>query len=93
MDSTGLAYTPRNYARRPLTRAELLDLVGPRAPREAVNPRSPAVRALGVDAATLADDQALALMLENQNLIRRPVLAVGERRIAGFTPDAYADLG
>jgi arsenate reductase-like glutaredoxin family protein len=36
--------------------------------------------------------EAIALMLEQPNLIKRPVLVVGARAIFGFDKDAYAKL-
>ncbi len=39
----------------------------------------------------LDEDKAVALMLASPSMIRRPVLDLGERRIVGFTPDAYRD--
>ncbi|MBB5751285.1 ArsC family reductase [Prosthecomicrobium pneumaticum] len=35
-------------------------------------------------------DRAIALMLANLSLIKRPVLDRGDRRIVGFKPETYA---
>lgn len=46
-----------------------------------------------LDAAHKADldqDKAIALMLAQPSLIKRPVLALGERTLVGFSADAYA---
>lgn len=40
-----------------------------------------------IDPAAIGASQALALMLEDPLLIRRPLLQVGGRREAGFEPD------
>ena len=39
----------------------------------------------GIDA-----DKAVALMLAQPSMIKRPLLDLGSRRIAGFKPDVYA---
>ncbi|MFZ2979675.1 MAG: ArsC/Spx/MgsR family protein, partial [Sphingobium sp.] len=39
----------------------------------------------GIDA-----DKAVALMVANPSMIKRPVLDLGDRRLVGFKPDAYA---
>lgn len=39
----------------------------------------------GIDA-----DKAIALMLANPSMIKRPVLDLGDRRIVGFKPETYA---
>jgi len=36
--------------------------------------------------------EAIALMLENPNLIRRPILVRGSKVIFGFDKDRYGDL-
>ncbi len=41
----------------------------------------------GIDAA-----KAVALMRANPSMIKRPVLDLGDRRIVGFKPDAYAEV-
>lgn len=37
----------------------------------------------------LGEDKAIALMLAQPSMIRRPVLDLGARRIVGFKPDLY----
>ena len=37
----------------------------------------------------LDEDRAIALMLAQPSMIRRPVLDLGERRIVGFRPEIY----
>jgi len=37
----------------------------------------------------LDQDKAIALMLENNSMIKRPVLDLGERTLVGFKPDYY----
>ena len=39
----------------------------------------------------LDEDRAVALMLAQPSMIRRPVLDLGDRRLAGFGEDAYRD--
>lgn len=35
-------------------------------------------------------DKAVALMVANPSMIKRPVLDLGDRRLVGFKPDVYA---
>ena len=85
-------YEPRDYARKPLTDDEIRAIGGSQALREVINPRSPSFRKLGIERDSIDDALALELMLENQNLVRRPVLAAGDVRIFGFDADAYEEL-
>jgi arsenate reductase len=35
---------------------------------------------------------ALKLMTENPSIVKRPLLDLGERRVLGFSPEAYGEL-
>ena len=39
----------------------------------------------------LDEDKAIALMLAQPSMIKRPVLDLGDRRIVGFKPDVYRE--
>jgi nitrogenase-associated protein len=52
--------------------------------RDWFNYSAPAIKYGEVEPDTLNEQQALALMLENPVLIRRPLMQVGEQRVAGF---------
>jgi len=85
-------YKPRDYARKPLTDDDIRAIAGPHLLREVINPRSPSFRKLRIELDSIDEDQALELMLDNQNLVRRPTLASGDVRIFGFDADAYEEL-
>jgi arsenate reductase len=74
----------RDYARNPLSAAELKELFKGRDPRDFLNPKSPAFKARGLAGKTLTADQAIKLMAEDPNLIKRPIVIVGRELIAGF---------
>jgi arsenate reductase-like glutaredoxin family protein len=57
-----------------------------------VNTRSPAYKERGLDVATMTKRQAIDLMMEEPNLIRRPLLLRGGRAIFGFDAEAYEAL-
>ena len=39
----------------------------------------------------LTEKKALALMLDQPSMIKRPLLDLGDRRVLGFRPEAYAE--
>lgn len=39
----------------------------------------------------LNQDKAIALMLENPSMIKRPILALKDRALVGFKPEYYAE--
>ncbi len=61
------------------------------AVRDWFNYSAPAIKYGEVEPDTLNEQQALALMLENPLLIRRPLMQVGEQRMAGFDPEKVQD--
>jgi len=83
-DELGAELDERDYAKRPLSRAELAELFAGREPRDFINAKSPAFKALGLKGKTLTADQAIALMAKEPNLIKRPLTIAGKQLIAGF---------
>ena len=83
----GLELDERDYAKAPLTVAELKDLFAGRDPRDFLNSRSPAFKAMALAGKSLTPDQALALMAKEPNLIKRPIVVAGKEMIAGFDRD------
>ncbi len=92
MNQADVVYEPVDYARRPLTREQLDDIMGGAPPPSFVNARSPSFRNAGIVHEDLSDDQSLEFMLENNASIRRPVVADGDMRIVGFDAQAYEAL-
>lgn len=76
-------------ARRPLSAAELDTLIGDRDVAPFLNPRNEVYRERGMKTRPPSREEALSLMAEHPNLIRRPLLFAGEQIIYGFDPEAY----
>lgn len=57
-----------------------------------VNTRSPAYKERGLDVAKMTKKQAIELMLEEPNLIKRPLVLSGGRSVFGFKPEEYETL-
>jgi len=57
-----------------------------------VNTRSPAYKARGLDVTTMTKAQAISLMMEDINLMRRPLVVGGRRAVFGFKPEEYEGL-
>jgi arsenate reductase-like glutaredoxin family protein len=88
-DELGAELDERDYAKNPLRRAELVELFAGRDPRDFINPKSPAFKALELKGKALTPDQAIALMAKEPNLIKRPLLVTGKAMIAGFDREAF----
>ncbi|MGH7249237.1 MAG: arsenate reductase family protein, partial [Pseudomonadota bacterium] len=56
-------------------------------PRDFLNSKSPAFKKRGLKGKPLTAEQAVKLMAEDNNLLKRPVTIVGSSLIAGFDRD------
>jgi arsenate reductase-like glutaredoxin family protein len=77
----------RDYAKSPLSAAELKALFAGRDPRDFLNQRSPTFKAMNLAGKSLTAQQALSLMAKDPNLIKRPLIIAGKQIIAGFDRD------
>ena len=84
----GVELDERDYAKQPLSRAELEGLFVGRDPRDFINPKSPAFKAMELKGKDLTPEQALALMAKEPNLIKRPLTIKGKTILAGFDQEA-----
>ncbi len=89
--AAGLAVQVRDYARIALTRAELEGLL-PEDPTPFMGTRSPAYKALGLAGRRLSKEEAITLILQDANLLKRPILVHAGGVVVGFQREAYARL-
>ncbi len=82
-DELGVELDERDYARTPLGVAELKELFKGHDPLEFLNAKSPAFKARGLAGKKLTREQALKLMAEEPNLIKRPLVLVAGEIIPG----------
>jgi len=67
-------------------------LIGDRPVSDFFSWRSPTARKLGYKPGTMSDDELIRLMVEEPNLIKRPLITVGAELVAGFDKSAKARL-
>lgn len=91
-DELGAELDERDYAKQPLSVAELRELFKGRDPRDFLNPKSPAFKAMGLKGKRLTAAEALALMAKEPNLIKRPLIIAGAEIVAGFDRDRLRSL-
>ena len=88
-DELAVELDERDYAKQPLTEAELKDLFKATDPRDYINPKSPAFKAMSLKGKTMTAAQALKLMAQEPNLIKRPLTIARRKIIAGFDRDQF----
>ena len=91
LDQNGMAHAFHDYKKAGIERDRLEAWVGELGWEMVLNRASTTFRALpDADKAGLDAAKAVSLMLAQPSMIKRPMLDLGERRIAGFKPEIYA---
>jgi len=91
LEAHGIAYVFHDYKTAGIERARLESWIGELGWEALLNRAGTTFRKLPAAAqADLTAERALALMLAQPSMIRRPVLDLGERRLVGFRPVDYA---
>lgn len=91
LDGRGIAYDFHDYKKAGIDAARLRSWVGELGWETVLNRAGTTFRKLPeADRQGLDADKAVALMLAQPSMIKRPVLDLGDRRIAGFKPEIYA---
>jgi nitrogenase-associated protein len=88
--ASGHEVVTHNLLATPWTAARLRSFFGERPVADWFNRAAPLVKSGAVRPEAMTADEALAAMVANPILIRRPLMQVGERREAGFDQDAVA---
>lgn len=87
----GIEVEIRDYYKAPLTASELEKLL-PADPAPMLGTKSPKYRELGLKDRTLSKAEAITLMVEDNNLLKRPILVHAKGVIIGFDKAAYGHL-
>lgn len=90
LEARGVAYRFHDYKSEGIDRERLAGWCDELGWDKLLNRAGTTFRKLAPEhQADLDAEKAIALMLAQPSMIRRPVLDLGERRLVGFKPDAY----
>ena len=87
-----MALEERDFTTQPLSEAELNALIGNRDYREFLNPRNELFRERGMKERPPARADAIKLMAQHPNLIRRPIVIRGSKMVLGWDPEQIERL-
>jgi len=91
LDQHGVAHVFHDYRKAGIDRGSLERWVAEHGWQTVLNRAGTTFRKLPeAERADLDDARAIALMLAQPSMIKRPVLDLGERTLVGFKPDIYA---
>ena len=92
LQELGIAADERDMSKQPLTADELRALIGDREIKPFLNTRTEMYRERSMKTNPPSKDEAIALMAENANLVRRPLLVSDDAIVFGFDEEAYRQL-
>ena len=84
MRSLGVQLQERDLGKEPLNESELQTLIGNADVAEFLNTRSARYRDRGLKTKPPTKAQAITLMAQDANLIKRPIIAKGHTIVIGF---------
>jgi arsenate reductase (glutaredoxin) len=87
----GVEVEIRDYFKKPLEAAELERLL-PLDPTPMLGAKSPKYKELGLKDRNLTKAEAITLMVQDNNLLKRPILVHPKGTVIGFDAEAYANL-
>lgn len=89
MEAKGVDFEFINVKKEPLTLAELQDLEFKVGADVLVNNRGTTYRRLGLKDKNLTNEELVNVLLENQSLIKRPVLVYENSVLVGYDEEAF----
>ena len=87
----GIEVTVRDYYKTPLN-AEELDRLLPTDPTSMLGTKSPKYKELGLKDRSLTKREAIELIVQDNNLLKRPILVHSKGTVIGFDAAAYEKL-
>jgi arsenate reductase-like glutaredoxin family protein len=92
LQSQGAELEEREYGKQPLTEEELDSIIGAGPVMDFLNTRTPLYRERKMKDNPPTKEEAIRLMLGDQNLLRRPVTIKGKHKVTGFDEAALHAL-
>jgi len=74
----------REYGKQPLSESELREIIGDEPIEKFLNTRTPLYRERNMKQTPPSKEEAIKLMLKDPNLLKRPVIIKGKKKVAGF---------
>lgn len=92
MQAKKVAFEEREYGKNPFTEKELRDLIGDEPVANILNSRNELYRVRNMKQKPPSKEEAIKLILKEPNLLRRPVIVKGKKKILGFNESEVAKI-
>jgi Spx/MgsR family transcriptional regulator len=93
LEGRGYELVRHNLAKERPSRELLSRLIDEHGLENVLSTRSPAFKARNLGARRLSKQEAIDLMLEDPNLMRRPLVLAKKKTVLGYDAKAYETLG
>ena len=84
MQAKKVDFEEREYSKNPFTEKELWEIIGDDPIELFLNTRTPLYRERNMKQKPPSKDEAIKLMLKDPNLLKRPVMIKGKKKLMGF---------
>ena len=92
MQTKKVNFEEREYGKTPLTEKELKEIIGEEPIEKFLNTRTPLYREKNMKQKPPSKEEAIKLMLKDANLLRRPVIIKGKKKLTGFNEAEVKEL-
>ena len=92
LEGRGFELVRHDLAKERPSRELLSRLIKEQGLERVLNTRSPSWKALGIEVSSLTPSRAIDMMMEEPNLIRRPLVLTKSRAILGYDTEEYDSL-
>ena len=92
MQSKKVDFEEREYGKNPFSEKELRELIGGDPIEPFLNTRTPLYRERNMKQKPPSKDEAIKLMLQDPNLLKRPVIVKGKKKLTGFNEAEVKEL-
>ena len=92
MQAKKVNFEEREYGKTPLTEKELKEIIGEEPIEKFLNTRTPLYREKNMKQKPPSKEETIKLMLKDANLLRRPVIIKGKKKLTGFNEGEVKEL-
>jgi Spx/MgsR family transcriptional regulator len=85
-------FEEREYGKNPFSEKELREIIGDGSIEMFLNTRTPLYRERNMKQKPPSKDEAIKLMLKDPNLLKRPVIVKGKKKLSGFNEAELKEL-
>lgn len=92
MQAKKVDFEEREYGKNPFTEKELREIIGDDPIELFLNTRTPLYRERNMKQKPPSKDETIKLMLKDPNLLKRPVMIKGKKKLMGFNEAEVKEL-